>query len=132
MADGATQQIKLSTKDGLTGYRINKFQLMPETPNVNQESLMVITSVKPEAVATSVNFDSPLILATGLYMSKESTLTQDINVVFENIIFNQDIYITHNEGEATRGCNFYLELEQVSLDLNEATVATMKDMRGRE
>jgi hypothetical protein len=28
--------------------------------------------------------------------------------------------------------NYYLELEQVKLDLNEATVATLKDMRGRE
>ena len=26
--------------------------------------------------------------------------------------------------------NYYIELEQVKLDLNEATVATLKDMRG--
>jgi hypothetical protein len=28
--------------------------------------------------------------------------------------------------------NYYIELEKVKLDLNEATVATLKDMRGRE
>ena len=50
-------------------------------------------------------------------------------VVFDNVKFNQDIYITHQDEAVGQSFNYYLELEQVKLDLNEATVATLKDMR---
>ena len=131
MADDSILRIRLGTNDGLIGYKIKKFQLMPETQNVNQASLFVISTVEPDAVFTTVDFNSPIIIGAGSYRSKESTFTQDNIVVFENVKFNQDIFITHNESSGTRGCNFYLELEQIRLDLNEATVATLKDMRGR-
>ena len=53
-------------------------------------------------------------------------------VVFDNEIFNQDIYITHTDAHATGECNYYIELEQIKLDLNENTVATLKDIRNIE
>ena len=49
--------------------------------------------------------------------------------IFDNTIVNQDIYITHSDIVGTTPCNYYLELEQVKLDLNENTVATLKDIR---
>ena len=42
------------------------------------------------------------------------------------MIFNQDIYVT-NYGSGAM--NYYIELEQIKLDLNENTVATLKDIR---
>ena len=44
--------------------------------------------------------------------------------------FNQDIYITCYSTD--NKINYYIELEQVPLSKDEATVATLKDMRGRE
>ena len=41
-------------------------------------------------------------------------------------------YITLQDTQNAGGSNYYIELEQIKLDLNEATVATLKDMRGRE
>ena len=46
-----------------------------------------------------------------------------------NEIFNQDIYITHVDSDASAPINYYIELEQIKLDLNENTVATLKDIR---
>ena len=43
--------------------------------------------------------------------------------------FNQDIYITLRCHNAAADVNYYIELEQVKLDLNENTVATLKDIR---
>ena len=40
--------------------------------------------------------------------------------------FNQDIYITC---KSSGNMNYYMELEQIKLDLNENTVATLKDIR---
>ena len=46
--------------------------------------------------------------------------------------FNQDIYITHTNLHADAGpVNYYIELEQIKLDLNENTVATLKDIRNQ-
>ncbi len=57
---------------------------------------------------------------------------EDTTVVVDNKIINQDIFITLRCHNAAASLNYYIELEQVKLDLNEATVATLKDMRGRE
>ena len=45
------------------------------------------------------------------------------------MVFNQDIYIAHKDYNSGEEINYHLELEQIRLDLNEATVATLKDMR---
>jgi len=84
-------------------------------------------------VTTTVNFDNPLLLAVA-YSSGDSASVTAVQetVIFDNVKFNQDIYITHVEQSGSQACNYYIELEQVKLDLNEATVATLKDMRGRE
>ena len=52
-------------------------------------------------------------------------------IIFDNEIFNQDIFLTSiDNGGSTQDANYYLELDQIKLDLGEATVATLKDMRG--
>ena len=53
-------------------------------------------------------------------------------VIFDNEIFNQDIYVTNYDAATGESMNYYIELEVLNLDLAEATVATLKDMRGRE
>lgn len=131
-------KIRLSTPNGMTGYKINKFQAMPANPtNANNENLLQIWKEKGAAQQTAsgnndIDFNSPLLLAA-LYIENnagdDNTFVKD-SVIFDNEIINQDIYIT-NEGTA-QNINFYLELEQVKLSKDEATVATLKDMRGRE
>ena len=60
-------------------------------------------------------------------------VSKDAVVVIDNKIINQDIFVQHKSLKSGKTlCNFYMELEQVKLNLNEATVATLKDMRGRE
>tara|TARA_R100000655_G_scaffold69890_1_gene108097 strand:- start:36 stop:476 length:441 start_codon:yes stop_codon:yes gene_type:complete len=132
LADGAIDTIVLHTNNGSTGYRIVKFQLFPVTPNVNQESLVSIFKIPQTAAATTTDFSDNTLLGAGLYMSRESNLDQHLEIIFDSEVFNQDIYITHTEGEATRACNYYIELEQVTLSLTENTVATLKDIRNIE
>ena len=50
-------------------------------------------------------------------------------IIFDKEIFNQDIYITSKTITGSDEANYYIELEQVKLDLNENTVATLKDIR---
>ena len=127
--------IRLGTNQGLIGYKINKFQLIGPFPTgTSQESVMQIYSQDPNATPDGqINFENPLLLAAAYYETNNSSANiGDLAVIFDHVKFNQDIYITHFEGGGTAACNYYLELEQIKLDLNEATVATLKDMRGRE
>ena len=134
LADGAVQHIRLSTNNGLTGYHIKKFQAMAADTGKLQQSVMKLFSVEPDATATDdINFDDPTLMGA-IYFTKNDDTKYPIteSVFFENVAVNQDMYITHKDASTGEPLNYYLELEQMKLDKNEATVATLKDMRGRE
>ena len=137
LADQEQLTIRLSTNDGLTGYKISKFQIFPVTPGaVAQQSIVQLYSKAPTSASSAwgtVAFDNPLLLAAAYYQDDANpSYPASLVVVFDNVTFNQDIFITHLDDAVGEPCNYYLELEQVRLDLNEATVATLKDMRGTE
>jgi hypothetical protein len=136
LADAEVRKIMLSTNNGLTGYKIRKFQLIGVDANTAYEGIVQVHSVDPGATAPdAINFEDPTILASGIIqMTVNNQDSAYDTVVFDDKVINQDIFVSHDEKSAGAGSevNYYLELEQVKLDLNEATVATLKDMRGRE
>ena len=135
LADGAQIKINLSTNQGMIGYRINKLQILPKRPFAESaEHVVKVFSVEQDSVDAEINFDSPTLLAATVINNHSSGYDTPLvpTIIIDDVKVNQDIYITHSETQATEDCNYYLELERVKLDLNEATVATLKDMRGRE
>ena len=128
--------IRLGTNNGLTGYKIKKFQVLSADTIGSMESANLISVWKqdPGTAPDTVDFDSPLVLAAIDYRQHDNEGYGIVanNIVFEGEIFNQDIFIANRDNNTGAAMNYYLELEQVKLDLNEATVATLKDMRGRE
>lgn len=139
LADGDVKRIRLSTNDGLTGYKIKKFQVITaDTVGAVTSSSMiaVYTTGKTDTGADrtaldSVTFNDPTLLAAIDYRqhSNEAYGVVGNNIIFDDKVFNQDIYITHKDNLAAATINFYLELEQVKLSKDEAAVATLKDMR---
>ena len=126
------ETIRLSTHNGLTGYKIKKFQLMQTDANEDIESTVTLHTVNPGTPTSSaVNFDTPTLLGAAMIWSNiNQVYVHESMVIFDNVTFNQDIFISHFFQQATaKAVNYYLELEQISLDLSEATVATLKDMR---
>ena len=138
LADGGQDRIRLSTNQGLIGYRIKEFKLFPVKPGGTNhvESVAQLWSVKQDTVPTAnpdVDFTSPLLLAVSYFVDEVNMASGPLEqVIFDNVVINQDIYITHTEVNGSQATNYYIELEQMKLDINEATVATLKDMRGRE
>ena len=134
LADGTQEQIRLSTNNGLTGYRIVKLQLMPEAPGTaDSEHIVKVFSTPQTTISGTVNFNNQTLVAAAL-TGNSTNITQNISqsIIIDNMVINQDIHITHEEVNSNKPVNYYLELEQIKLDVNEATVATLKDMRGRE
>jgi len=133
MEDNTQESIALHTNDGLTGYRIVKFQAVPKQPmTLDQENVIKIYKVPQTTVDGDVDFSDNRLLAVCCVSYDNDAATPAIgqSVIFDNEIFNQDIYITHEDVHAGgRPCNYYIELEQMKLDLSEQTVATLKDIR---
>jgi len=136
IADGAQDTIVLHTNDGSTGYRIVKFQAFANFPGTQDtEGTLQIWKVAQTTVSTTtatVDFSNQTLLGALYYAEDKSAtynVTNPLSVVFDREIFNQDIYITFVETVGTQKMNYYLELEQVKLDLSENTVATLKDIR---
>jgi hypothetical protein len=131
LANGAQDTIPLQTNNGLIGYRIVKFEAMAIDPEEDVESTMKVYSIEQTTVTNTIDFSDNTLLAAMIYNDSASNAygPQPI-VVFDNIIFNQDIYITLKAGTATTPfLNYHIELEQKDLALDEATVSTLKDIR---
>jgi len=137
MADGAQDTINLHTNDGKTGYRIVKFQLFPQNPaEANAESVVKIYKVDQKitganpTTSTADFSDQTLVAIAAMGNSTAGNVyPPTLTVVFDNEIFNQDIYLTHKETTGSEEVNYYIELEQVTLDLSQATVATLQSIR---
>jgi hypothetical protein len=131
IADGGTETVSLHTLTGETGYRIVKFQIIGVQPSsVNSESTVKIFKVAQSAVTDTIDLSDQTLLAVAYRESQgAATANPPEVIIFDNEIFNQDLTITHENTESGVGCNYYFELEQVALDVNERTVATLKDLR---
>lgn len=136
IADGTQDTIVLHTNDGSMGYRIVKFQVIGTQPSsVNSESTLKIykisqTTLGGPGITDTIDLSDNTLLAVAYRESyAASTSNEPEVIIFDREIFNQDIYITHENTESGVGCNYYIELEQVKLDLGASTVATLKHIR---
>tara|TARA_Y100001937_G_scaffold98783_1_gene134828 strand:- start:110 stop:559 length:450 start_codon:yes stop_codon:yes gene_type:complete len=134
LADGSQDTVVLHTNNGSTGYMIKKLALLnANAGDVDYSAVVKIYSVKQATVDNDINFSDQTLLAVG-YISTDASSTQfpdDVIVIFDNTTFNQDIYVTCKQTSASGNddCNYYIELEQIKLDLSQNTVATLKDIR---
>ncbi len=129
------ETIALSTNNGSTGYKIKSLKVIGQQPSaVNQESTLKIFTI-PKTVAdvtSTIDFSDNTLIAVAFYETDHTaTLSDNQNIIFDNITFNQDIFITM-KGTASTSLNYHIELEQVKLSLDENTVATLKDIRNIE
>lgn len=131
IADDTQNIISLHTNNGSIGYKITKLQIMPEKPGADTiEAVVKVYTVSQTAIDGDVDFSDQTLLAAAYYADTAGSQNGfESAVIFDNEMFNQDIFITHEDVNGTKPVNYYIELEQIKLDLNENTVATLKDIR---
>ena len=132
LADGGQETIPLQTNNGLKGYRVVKFQVMPQsTGSGSNEAAVSIWKDKQTTAPQEIDFSNNRLIGCAMYLRDQGTVaitTQTI--IFDNEKFNQDIYVNYQDAQGSGGnMNYYIELEQTDLALDEATVATLKDIR---
>ena len=138
LANGGQDTINLHTNDGKTGYKVIKFQVIPENPfaAADKELVMKIYKIEQTTIDGVVNFSENILLAVAIYSDSDGSaapVTQSSDVViFDNEIFNQDIYVTCVDKHGSQSGNYYIELEQVDLTEDQALVAIVKNLRNEQ
>ena len=131
--DGAEDKIRLSTKQGKIGYRIVKLQVMQDEPGQESaEHTVKIYRVSQTSIDNKVDFSDSQLLGVALWHKHSGvTYPSDNSVIFDSVIFNQDIFVTHVDTDGGHyPANYYMELEVINLSDNEAAVSTLMDIRG--
>ncbi len=133
---GEQQKLHLSTNNGLTGYRISKFQIISSTPGataaVEYVGKIYLTDQTGNIDATADLSDSDL-LAVVYYQDHDSSANDSsADIILDKETFNQDIfvYITDAAG-GTVPASYYIELEKFAIDLNTSTYHTLKNIRSK-
>jgi len=128
LADGGQDRIRLSTTKGKVGYRIAKFDFIPNAPTTASDNIIQIWKEEQTSVATSgasVDFTDSSLLGVLFYNAGKIVLVS----FFDQEMFNQDIYVTHTDNTGSTAANYYIELEVIPLDDAGAEYTTLKDMR---
>ena len=131
---GEQERIRLKTNNGKTGYKITKFQIISTAPGTgNFEYVAQIFKTDQDGSITStIDFSNGNLIAA-VYNSDSNTWggnLPDSAIVFDNEIVNQDIYINITDASGgTTPCNYFIELEAMTLSDIEATQITLKSLR---
>ena len=129
---GVQQKINLATLNGKRGYKITKFNLMSASPGTASVEFVGKVYAKSQTdFPATVDFTEGDLLAVVYYQDEAAThypSSQDI--IFDNQPFNQDIFIyAEDAGGGSTQCNFYLEMETMSLTEVQSTQLTLKNLR---
>lgn len=131
LAHGAQERINLGTIKGKVGYRIVKFQVIAKVPGTtSHESIVKIYKSLQSTIDGVIDFDDGDLLGAAYAVGYAAQFTYMDVIVFDTEIFNQDIYITNSDVSGNNAImNYYIDLEQFPLASDEATVATLKDIK---
>tara|TARA_Y100001937_G_scaffold92561_1_gene125352 strand:+ start:190 stop:660 length:471 start_codon:yes stop_codon:yes gene_type:complete len=127
--------ITLHTNNGSIGYRIKKFEIMGDRPGGDTFELTCkIFSIPQTEATTNVDFSDNTLLGVAYISGAANSVNFPFSggVIFDNMVFNQDIYVTAADINGNEPANYYIELEQIKLALDENTVATLKDIKNIE
>ena len=130
--NNGTVKLSLATNNGAIGYKLMKFQIMPVQSYNNYEITSKIFKVEPGTASSDVNLSDNTIVGVAFSGLADGKYAGAKTVIMDRDVFNQDIYITAVDNGGSQDCNFYLELETMTLDLNENTLVTLKDIRNTD
>jgi len=121
LVDGGQQRIRIQGATGDIAWRITKFEGFPNLPGTTDwESTLQVFREEQTSVSTdtaTVNFDDNELLAAIYYPDSAYIHYKagGITVVFDNILFSRNIYVTHTNTGGSDSMNYYLELEKVKV-----------------
>jgi len=134
LAMGVQERLSLHTLTGEKGYQLTKFQLMSSVPGASASVTYVgkvYSTDQTNKVTSTVDIGQTDLLGINYYQDTVAPQYPfSSQIIVDPKIVNQDmfVYITDPDG-GTLACNYYIEIKALDLAKDEATVATLKDIR---
>jgi hypothetical protein len=132
---GLQDRISLKTIKGKIGYKIKSFRIMSTLPGSGTYELVgkIFKKTQTGSIGPTVDFsDSELLAVAFTSGANNASITDNYEdaVIFDNEMFNQDIFVTIDDaGSNTTPGNYYIELETMDLSELETTMLTLKNLR---
>ena len=126
LGDGGQDEINLERQNVNLAYRIVKFQLMFTDAVTSTKSVVMVWKEEQTTIDGLVDFNDTDMLAAAMLSGKadQTAYPEDLSVVFDNVLFSRNIYVTHSEIAGVASCNYYLEIEEVPV--GAATLMQLK------
>ena len=132
LGEDEEDRIRLSTIKGKVGYRVSKFEVcLAEPGTTDAMQVFKIYKTSQSSFTATIDLTDSDLLAVA-YIEDGVGNADNMGpaiIVFDQEIFNQDIYISHKNVAGSEKGNYYLELEVIPLDDAGAEYTTLKDMR---
>jgi len=137
LAIGTQDKLRLSTNNGKTGYKITKFEVIPQNPgDATAEAITkIFTTNQTGLIGPTVDFTDSELIAVSYYQSvpvHNSSAGQAVskNIIFDNAVINQNVFVTVDDATGnTDEINYYIELEAFAISDLEATKLTLASIK---
>ena len=115
LADGGQDEINLERQNVNLAYRIVKFELLPALPGTSSyEDVAKVYREEQSSITAAIDFTDPDLLAAAYLEGNNANSSIDhLNVIFDNVLFSRNIYVTHVDADTGASCNYYIEIEEV-------------------
>jgi hypothetical protein len=116
LGDGGQDEIHLERSNVNLAYRIIKFELVANKPVTSaNECVVQVWRESQSSISSEIDFSVPDLLAAGVYSNQTDTTyyPDDLSIIFDNVLFSLNIFVTHKNESGSESCNYYIELEEV-------------------
>jgi hypothetical protein len=125
LSDGGQDEINLERQNVNLAYRIIKFEGVPNAPGtVDGEHITKVYREEQSSIDGIVDFDDVDLLGSLDFTNRTVPLRTSQNVIFDNVLFSRNIYVTHTDITGSASGNYYIEIEEVPV--NAATLMQIK------
>jgi len=123
LTNGDQLQIPLHKVGKGVGFRIKKLQVMPHDidGSSSHECSVQIWKQKQSSLSVDLDFSNSELVGAAYYVRANNpvspyvALISEQTVIFDNEVFNQDIFIVYKSGITAQKINYYMELEEVKM-----------------
>ena len=129
LINGAQDKIYLSGGESDIGYRITKLSLISKTPGAvaETEGVIKVFREKQTSIDAVIDFTDDILLAAAAYQDHDgSSYPSSIDIVFDDQVINQDIYITWYCTDNDIPMNYLIHLEEVKMSGSEQAVVNFE------
>ena len=117
-------QIHLSGGDTNTCYKLHDLKLIAMSESADIAPVVKIYKNRQSSVTEEIDFTQAGLLGAAIYRQDSGNQFPPLQtVLFDNEIFNQDIFITYKDNEtASASVNYLLVLEEITAKDSELAV----------